>query len=758
MVLKILTKNMFKSRLKQRGIDMKLPKTILILLSFFVVSCPALLILLNITNSVFIIIPSYLLIAICLSIFVSRLEKKETESFFENERNMLYSILDDVKAIIIVWSDGLKTYTVNDSFYEKTGFKPQDIADKKDFIKIFGKKSDSAENILVENFTSQILCADSSCLTIEWKTTVLREGKKNLYLSVGVDVTDVIDMKDRLCATEEKIELSMELSEIGLIFRNVDSQSYVVSQHLQTLFGFDDTTVSFDEFNSLIHPDDLCLFNSYMDSKKYNSVSAENDITSFEIRIQCQNGEYRWFNYRFKATDLIDTTRLAIGGCLIDVSTEKEKDTLIEKMAYIDDTTQIFNRNRFIMLGEETYECSKELGISYWLIVLDIDKFHLINDTCGYNSGSKILKDIAYTVVNSTGEGNFCARIGGDNFAIMIRDIGDEDYPVNLIYDIQTKIEMLNSDVSSNQKITASAGYCQLPADGEDFSKVLEHAEFALRIGELPRSNIVRYDNGVHEKILQRSSLEKELELAIENDELRLFYQPKISLATESVVGVEALIRWIKPDGTIIPPSEFIPIAESSILITKISEFVLREACQQNKIWQEKGLAPINISVNLSSVDFYQTDVCRKIKDAIQESGLAPEWLEVELTESLALKDVDHAITQMNELKRIGVKISMDDFGTGYSSLSYIQVLPITMLKLDRSFVMNLVDDEVSRQIVSSVINICKSKDIEIIAEGIETRDQADILRNSGCDHAQGYFFGKPMPSHQFEEYLKKAN
>ena len=234
-----------------------------------------------------------------------------------------------------------------------------------------------------------------------------------------------------------------------------------------------------------------------------------------------------------------------------------------------------------------------------------------------------------------------------------------------------------------------------------------------------------------------------------------LFYQPKINLADGEIIGVEALIRWKKPDGTLIPPSAFIPVAENSLLITKISDFVLGEACRQNKAWQDMGLPPITVSINLTSVDFYQTDVKESLQKALAKTGLKPEYLEVELTESLALKDIDQAIHQMKELREIGVKLSMDDFGTGYSSLSYIQVLPITLLKLDRSFIMYLEEDEISREIVSAVIRIAKSKKIETIAEGIETIGQAEILKESGCDHAQGYFFGKPMPAEEFEKFVK---
>ena len=234
-----------------------------------------------------------------------------------------------------------------------------------------------------------------------------------------------------------------------------------------------------------------------------------------------------------------------------------------------------------------------------------------------------------------------------------------------------------------------------------------------------------------------------------------LYYQPKIDLNTGRLTGMEALIRWVKPDGTIIPPGNFIPIAESSMLITKISRFVLYNACRQNKEWQDKGYPPITVSINLTAVDFYQTNVTENLKRALEETGMEPQWLDVELTESLALKDIDHAVAQMNEIKSLGIKLSMDDFGTGYSSLSYIQILPITLLKLDRSFVMYLEDDTISREIVSAVIRIAKSKKIETIAEGIETPGQVDILKQSGCDRAQGFFFGKPMPADKFEEFMK---
>ena len=267
---------------------------------------------------------------------------------------------------------------------------------------------------------------------------------------------------------------------------------------------------------------------------------------------------------------------------------------------------------------------------------------------------------------------------------------------------------------------------------------------------------MVGYNSSMHDTIVGESELEKQLSDAIDNGELRLYYQPKIALTNGRIIGVEALIRWIRPDGTVVQPGSFVPIAETSQLIRKISDYVLSEACEQNRIWQRMGLPNIIMSINLTSADFYQTNVCEAVYEALARTGLEAQWLEIELTESLALKDLDMALEQMHQLRAMGVRLAMDDFGTGYSSLSYLQVLPITLLKLDRSFVVNLEQDEIAREIVAAVIRIAKSKHIETIAEGIEHPEQARLLRIAGCDNAQGYLYGKPMPPKEIEEFMRR--
>ena len=365
------------------------------------------------------------------------------------------------------------------------------------------------------------------------------------------------------------------------------------------------------------------------------------------------------------------------------------------------------------------------------------------------------MKDFAHILYKFVSPGGLAARISGDNFALVLRDYGDDELPIRTAKTIQDELAKLAVDDLASITLSCSAGFSKMPDDGQSFLDVMEHAEFALKSVSGQQSTICGYEPSMHDSIIGNTELEKSLALAINNNELQLFYQPKIDLKTGMIMGVEALIRWIKPDGTIIKPDAFVPIAESSHLIGKISEFVLNEGCRQNRMWQKMGFPNIVMSINFTSSDFYQNDLKERVLDALAKSGLDSQWLEVELTETLALSDIDFAVDQMNKLRDLGVKLAMDDFGTGYSSLSYLQILPITLLKLDRSFITDIQHDNIALEIVSAVISIAKSKKIKTIAEGIENHEQEEILKKAGCDYGQGYLYGKPMPAQELEELMR---
>lgn len=684
------------------------------------------------------------------------------------ERENISKMMQSINAMAILWDADFRYVEVNSELTKSIGYTSEDLSDIKTLEKVlpadaFAPSLQAVVNNRDEEF--YVTAKGGAKVCTVWNTSIVsvntvKKRKRYLMLSIGLDLSEMVRMKEdliqyskNLAESEKRYMFSMELSEIGLLLKESGASNYYISEQLQKMLGISTEVISPGVFRARFHPEDVMVYDA-LEGTMTNTRSGDHSIHSTEFRMLAADNTYHWYQFRYKVNPGQNRILADIGGAVLDITREKEKDILIEKMAYIDDVTQIFNRNKFMQIGQETFECSAEAGQTYWVIVLDIDNFHIINDTCGYLNGNKLLNEFGKIVKQELTKGGFGARIGGDNFAMLIHDNGDETLPVTIIKKMQNRLQEVSSEFLMHQTVTCSAGYCKMSDGGDNFAAILDHAEFSLSMSDGTKGDIIRYDNKVHEKILAGNALESELAHALENGELVLYYQPKINLTDGSLIGMEALIRWIKPDGTIVPPNQFIPVAENSLLITDISNFVLHEACRQNKKWQDMGFPPITVSINLTAVDFYQTDVKEVIQNTLTETGLEAQWLDVELTESLALKDIDHAVQQMKEIKELGVKLSMDDFGTGYSSLSYIQVLPITLLKLDRSFIMYLEEDEISREIVSAVIRIAKSKKIETIAEGIETVGQAEILKESGCDHAQGYFFGKPMPADKFEEFM----
>ena len=705
---------------------------------------------------------SAVVIIVCTKYFEKEQAAKEKENILR--------VMHSLNAMAVLWDSDFRYVEVNTELTKSIGYTSEDLTDIKTLKKVlppdaFAPSLQAVVNSRDEEF--YVVAKGGARVCTVWNTSIVSSEKirgvqRCLMLSIGLDVSEAMRMKEdlikysrELAESENRYSLSMELSEIGLLLKESGKSDYYISEQLMNMLGLNSNEISEDALRARFHQSDVMTFDALLSAMVSPHTSAEGGrIHSTEFRLLSFDNTYHWYQFRYKITPDADKIQANIGGSIIDVTKDKEKDSLIEKMAYIDDVTQMYNRNKFMQIGQETFDCSMEAGVSYWVIVLDIDNFHIVNDTCGYMSGNRLLREFGKIVENSVTSGGFGARIGGDNFALLVHDTGDEMLPLTIIHSIQNEIKDLCTDSFAVQTVTCSAGYCKMSDGGKDFAQVLDHAEFSLSMSDGSKSSIIRYDRNIHDKIIAGTALENELASAIENHEMVLYYQPKINLADGTLMGMEALIRWVKPDGTVVPPNQFIPVAENSLLITKISSFVLKEACRQNKEWQDKGYPPITVSINLSAVDFYQTDVKDAIQHALDETGLEPRWLDVELTESLALKDIDSAIQQMKDIKALGVKLSMDDFGTGYSSLSYIQMLPITLLKLDRSFIMYLEEDEISREIVSAVIRIAKSKQIETIAEGIETVGQAEILKKSGCDHAQGYFFGKPMPADKFEEFM----
>lgn len=704
----------------------------------------------------FAIIITYISTIVCLSLILALtawLYRKHKSSVDAGD---IAGISENLNTEMIMWTDDFSAVYMNKHMRELLGIEGFNFDYKAEIMRAFGidnlSQSTIQEIVQSSSHEARFTSADDTPITIAWSTSLVKQKKKTaLYLSTGLNLTEIKKMRLDLASTNDLFNYSMSLAEIGIIMSN-DMSNFIASPETVRMLGLKSNNISLKNLRAIVHPNDRLMFDSAIKSA---GTDNGNEVHNIELRMSSADGFYHWYSYRYKGMNHSDSLPM-FGGALIDSTQEHEKDLIIERLAYIDEVTEIANRNKLMDAGQETFEQCKLLDCSYWIIVLDIDRFHIINDSSGYQNGNHILKNFANIMYKFVTPGGLAARISGDNFALIMRDYGDDDLPVRTAKAIQEEFAKSAVGDFSSVNLSCSAGYSKMPEDGDNFLEAFEHAEFALKSGGTENSTIHGYEARMHDSIIGRTELERELALAIDNNELQLFYQPKIELSTGKVMGVEALIRWIKPDGTVVRPDAFVPVAESSHLIGKISEFVLNEGCRQNKLWQKMGYPEIVMSINFTSTDFYQKDLKDKVFEALAKTGLDAEWLEVELTETLALSDIDYAVSQMNKLRELGVKLAMDDFGTGYSSLSYLQILPITLLKLDRSFIIDIEHDNIAYEIVSSVIRIAKSKKIETIAEGIENPNQEDILRKAGCDFGQGYLYGKPMPAEKIEEFFEE--
>jgi diguanylate cyclase (GGDEF)-like protein len=431
----------------------------------------------------------------------------------------------------------------------------------------------------------------------------------------------------------------------------------------------------------------------------------------------------------------------------------------LEHQANYDALTGLPNRNLLHdRLRQAVYGQRDKRSIA--VVFMDLDHFKFVNDSLGHSTGDRLLKTMAERLRTGLREGDTVGRVGGDEFVLILNEQSNEE----IIYRaMQRIIGRMSEPVTIDGKelyVTCSAGISIYPQDGRDVDTLLKNADAAMyRAKEHGRSNFQFYTSEMNERVNERLALEAALRRALERNELALHYQPKVILKTGAIVGAEALVRWMHPEWGLVRPARFIPLAEETGLIVTIGEWVLREACRQTRAWIDAGLEPGKVSVNLSVRQFRQEGLVRTVSRILEDTRLDPSKLEMELTESMVMHNVDAAIAILQGLKQLGVGLSLDDFGTGYSSLSYLKDLPIDTLKIDRSFVRDIgagedADDGVLAQ---AIISLGHALQLKVIAEGVETDAQMRFLRRNGCDEVQGFFYGEPVSPDAHARLLEKA-
>ncbi len=395
------------------------------------------------------------------------------------------------------------------------------------------------------------------------------------------------------------------------------------------------------------------------------------------------------------------------------------------------------------------------------VLQLDLNRFKVINDTLGHGGGDMVLINTGTRIRKVLREADRLFRLGNDEFAIVLEEVNKLEDPAKVAQKILNEIALPYQLSVFEEKlyITASIGISLFPQDGNDAETLIKNAETAMyQVKELEQNSFQHYSPDMNARSFEHLTIEHQLHKAIEQKQFVVYYQPFINSATNRIIGAEALVRWLHPDSGIIPPVKFIPIAEETGLIVPIGEFVLQTACRQAQIWQEAGHEGFSIAVNLSARQFHQYDLIKTINDVLEITGLSAESLELEITESLGMKDVQHTLKTLTALKAMGIRIAIDDFGTGYSSLSYLKKFPINTLKIDQTFVRDIPNDQDSRTIIDLIISMAHTLKLNVIAEGVETVEHLDFLRDHACDVFQGYHFSKPVPAEEFAALLKKFN
>jgi diguanylate cyclase (GGDEF)-like protein/PAS domain S-box-containing protein len=470
------------------------------------------------------------------------------------------------------------------------------------------------------------------------------------------------------------------------------------------------------------------------------------EIVSAEHNFRRRDGSMGWSLTNVRLIHQADSAEALFEGALVDITDRKVAEEQVQYLAFFDSLTGLPNRRLLMDRLDKALAGARRRKEKVAVLFLDLDRFKTINDSLGHSVGDLFVREVAERLKGCAREQDTVARVGGDEFLIVltsVKDVADAAVAAERIMDAMSAEFSVQGH---SLGISCSLGISVFPEHGEDSEALIKNADAAMYCAkESGRDNFRFFTADMNDQVVERLTLENSLRLAIGREELFLMYQPQMDIATGRITGLEALLRWQHPELGLVPPDRFIRIAENCGLIIPIGEWVLRTACSQARKWQDEGLPAVPVAVNVSAVQFRQDDFCKLLTKVLRETGLAPQYLELELTESLLLSNADVTLSVLQELKAMGLKLAIDDFGTGYSSLSYLKRFPVSKLKIDGSFIRDVAVNADDAAIATAIISMAKSLNLKVIAEGVENEAQMSFLRAHLCDEIQGYYFSKPL-------------
>jgi len=486
---------------------------------------------------------------------------------------------------------------------------------------------------------------------------------------------------------------------------------------------------------------------------------AEQGGRMMEVRRRKKSGEIFWASLSLSPLRDLEDNPVGLIAYLTDITERKLAEDRLHHLAYYQELTGLPNRTLFARLVDQGLMSAQRNEGTACVLYIDLNRFKLINGTLGRTVGDELLRQVAQRFRKTLRDEDVVSHLAADEFAIGLFDVRQHFEATTVAQKLQAVLEAPFLIAGHDLRVGASIGISVYPQDGADAETLLRMADIAMQRAkervENPDHSVAFYRLDMNEGMQQRMQIETGLRHALGHGELLLHYQPKFEIGSNRLVGAEALVRWMHPQRGMVPPGEFIPLAETTGLIVQVGEWVLEQACAQAAIWQRAGLPPFRLAVNVSAREF-TASLPARVADTLRRYRLDASWLELEITESTLMHDIEYVIGIMDHISTLGVALSLDDFGTGYSSLSYLKRFPIDTLKIDRSFTTGIPSDPSDCAIASTIISMGRKLGHRVIAEGVETLEQTEFLRQAGCDEVQGYLYGKPLPAYEFEKALRE--
>lgn len=705
-------------------------------------------------------------------VFVAKISDiSEKQAINEELRKMALVAERTSNAVAIADAKGHLEW-VNDAYTKMTGYSLKEIKGKTPGSFLHGAKTDKAVITIIKEAMScgqgirtEILNYKKSgkkyWVNLDIQPICNADGNIENYVAIETEITEhkrsqqaVDKLNKQLEEEKERYDLAILGSANGLWDWDIVADTVHYSSRFRELLGYsaEEFPNKLESFGSIVHPDDVERAGEVVANHLKNKTPYD-----LQYRLKTKGGIYKWFRAKAQALwdDHDNATRMA--GSISDITEHKRTEDAIKHLAKTDALTGLPNRMLFHERLKTALTHAKRTDNRVGVMLLDLDHFKNINDTLGHPAGDALLCEVSRRILDCVRETDTVARLGGDEFAIIATHLLE---PVDVDRLARRIVESLAKPFNLEGKKVhsgASIGITVYPENSGDSDELLRNADIALYDAKADgRGTYKLYDDDMNEQIQIRRTIEADLRQAMENNDLELFYQPQIEIATMRIIGAEALLRWKHPEKGMIPPSEFIPIAEATRMIIPLGEWVLNTACKQNKKWQDQGLPPTIIAVNVSPLQFKHHDMLDTLRRALKAADINPRWMEIEITEAVAMGK--NSVKVLNDLKEVGVQLSIDDFGTGYSSLNRLKDFPVDRLKIDKSFVRSIENELDHCAIGTAIIQLGHSLNLKVIAEGVETPEALEHLNHMGCDDAQGYLFSPALPAKDFAEFLRIHN